>query len=90
VSAGIAASGPRPCSCRRSAAHREQGTPLGVYGNGGPGKSTRPSGGGGTKADRRQFGELMDMPWATPAEIVQAIPPAYTEWIGGQLIAGLP
>ena len=66
--------------------HRAQGTPLGVYGDGGPGKSTRPSGGGGTKADRRQFGELMEMPWATPKEIVQAIPPAYTEYIGAQLV----
>jgi DNA (cytosine-5)-methyltransferase 1 len=66
--------------------HRAQGTPLGVYGDGGPGKSTRPSGGGGTKADRRQFGELMEMPWATPEEIVQAIPPAYTEYIGAQLV----
>lgn len=66
--------------------HRRQGTPLGVYGDGGPGKSTRPSGGGGTKADRRQFGELMGMAWATPKEITQAIPPAYTEWLGRWLL----
>jgi DNA (cytosine-5)-methyltransferase 1 len=66
--------------------HRTQGTPLGIYGDGGPGRSTRPSGGGGTKAARRDFADLMDMPWATPAEIVQAIPPAYTEFIGAQLL----
>lgn len=66
--------------------HRRQGQVLGVYGNGGAGKSTRPSGGGGTKADRRQFGELMDMRWATPQEIVLAIPPAFTEYIGRALI----
>jgi DNA (cytosine-5)-methyltransferase 1 len=74
-----------PCGCR----HRAQGTPLGVYGHGGPGRSTRPSGGGGTKADRRDFAELMGMPWATPREIVLAVPPAYTEHIGRQLLAHL-
>lgn len=71
---------PPPCD------HRTQGTPLGVYGDGGPGPSTRPSGGGGTKADRRDFAELMGMPWATPKEIVLAVPPVYTEWIGAQLL----
>lgn len=67
--------------------HREQGTVLGVYGDGGPGKSTRPSGGGGTKAPRAQWAELMGMPWATWREAAQAIPPAYTEFIGAHLMA---
>jgi hypothetical protein len=31
----------------------------------------------------------MGMPWGTPAEIVQAVPPAYTEFIGEQLMAHL-
>jgi len=66
--------------------HRRQGPVLGVYGDGGGGKSTRPSGGGGTKAHRHEFAALMGMPWATPREIVQAIPPAYTEWIGQRLL----
>ena len=44
-----------PPPCR----HREQGTPLGVYGDGGAGKSTRPSGGGGTKARRQDFDEFL-------------------------------
>jgi DNA (cytosine-5)-methyltransferase 1 len=74
-----------PCGCR----HKEQGEVLGVYGDGGGGKSTRPSGGGGTKAHRREFAELMGMPWATPAEIVLAIPPVYCEWIGRQFAASL-
>jgi DNA (cytosine-5)-methyltransferase 1 len=32
---------------------------------------------------------IMGMPWATKAELNEAIPPAYTEWIGRQLIAAL-
>ena len=28
----------------------------------------------------------MQMPWATPQEVTQAIPPAYTFWIGQQLL----
>jgi DNA (cytosine-5)-methyltransferase 1 len=71
-----------PCGCR----HAEQGVPLGVYGHGGGGKSTRPSGGGGTKAKPRDFGALMQMEWATRQEIVLAVPPAYTEHIGAQLL----
>lgn len=60
--------------------HREQGTPLGIYGHGGGGQDAR-----GWKAKPSEFGELMDMPWAKPREIVQAIPPAYAEYIGTQL-----
>ena len=30
--------------------------------------------------------EAMGIDWMTVAELVQAVPPAYTEWIGGQLI----
>jgi len=69
--------------------HRSQGPVLGVYGLGGGGKSTRPSGGGGTKAHRHEFAGLMGMPWATPREITQAIPPAYTQWVGEQLVRQL-
>ena len=33
---------------------------------------------------------LMDMPWATTTrDLVEAIPPAYTEWIGAQLLRAL-
>ena len=31
--------------------------------------------------------EVMGMPWANRAEVTQAIPPAYTEYIGRQLLA---
>ena len=66
-----------PPPCR----HADQGTPLGVYGHGGGGQMTR-----GFKAETRDYAELMGMPWATSREVVQAIPPAYTEWIGAQLL----
>ena len=67
--------------------HRQQGQVLGVYGDGGAGYFPSPNRGGGIKAHQRDFATLMGMPWATPQEIVQAIPPAYTEYIGGQLLA---
>jgi DNA (cytosine-5)-methyltransferase 1 len=71
-----------PGPCR----HKEQGEVLGVYGNGGGGNYP---GHNGTKAHRHDFAELMGMPWATPREIVLAVPPAYTEHIGHQLLAHL-
>lgn len=30
---------------------------------------------------------VMDVPWMTRDELTQAVPPAYTEWIGRQLMA---
>jgi hypothetical protein len=43
----------------------------------------------GRKAQQKDYARLMDMPWASPQEIVQAIPPAYTEFIGAQLLSAL-
>lgn len=64
--------------------HRAQGRPLGVYGNGG-GQDTRK----GHKASRAQAPAAMGIDWMTHAELVQAIPPAYTEHIGRQLLGCL-
>lgn len=44
---------------------------------------------GDLKAGGRQAAALMDIDWMLSHEIVQAIPPAYTEWIGSQLAAFL-
>lgn len=41
------------------------------------------------KGTGKQWAEAMDIDWMTTAELAQAIPPAYTEWIGTQLLAHL-
>jgi len=40
-------------------------------------------------ADASLWPELMGMPWAAGTEISLAIPPAYTEWIGAQLLRAI-
>jgi DNA (cytosine-5)-methyltransferase 1 len=63
-------------------AHGQQGTPVGVYGTGGGGPMTR-----GVKARGvDEARSVMGIDWMTLAELSQAIPPAYTELIGHQLI----
>lgn len=64
--------------------HREQGRPETITGNGG---GTGPR----RKPPSREFWRYLDMPWMEGKPhygVAQAIPPAYTEWIGGQLVAG--
>jgi DNA (cytosine-5)-methyltransferase 1 len=60
------------------------GQPVGVYGTGGGGQMTR-----GYKGTPEEYREAMGIDWATRAEIAQAIPPAYTEHIGGYLMAAV-
>jgi DNA (cytosine-5)-methyltransferase 1 len=41
------------------------------------------------KGVREEWPTYMQMPWATPDECTQAIPPAYTEWLGKRLLEAL-
>lgn len=43
----------------------------------------------GNAADKHEWPEAMGIDWMTYAEIAEAVPPAYTEWIGQQLLAQL-
>lgn len=61
--------------------HKEQGKPVGVYYSIG---DKIPQ--GGTTATSLEDGQdAMGINWMTWAELREAIPPAYTEWIGRQL-----
>jgi len=66
-----------PCAC-----HGRQ--VVGVYGTGGGGPMTR-----GYKATRTEGKTAMGIDWMVWSELAQAIPPAYTELLGAQLIDAL-
>lgn len=71
-----------PCRHRRT-----DPPPIGVYG-GGPSREMRRRGRSfGVKAGADESREAMGIDWMTRDELAQAIPPAYTEFIGRQLIA---
>ena len=59
--------------------------PLGVYGVAGD----RIPGGGETARDLLEARKLMGIDWMSWREIREAIPPAYTEYIGSALLEGL-
>ena len=63
--------------------HQEQGRPITVTGNGGG--TYRHS----DKGVKSEWPVVMGMPWATPKECTQAIPPAYSEYLGAELLATL-
>ncbi len=65
-------------------AHRQQGAPIGVYGHGGP---KNPGGRGRRYKTREEASHVMGgLDWMSLREMVEAIPPAYTEYIGRQLL----
>jgi DNA (cytosine-5)-methyltransferase 1 len=66
-----------PCS------HHEHGEPLDVTGTGGPGGRHR------KPASLAEARNALGIDWMTRAELSEAIPPAFTEWIGTQLMAHL-
>lgn len=61
---------------------RHAGPVIGVYGTGGGGGR----GYKGSIVDRRA---VMGIDWTTIAELAQAVPPVYTEYVGRQLLAGM-
>lgn len=69
---------------------RHVGKPVGVYGNGGGNKARVEAGlvNGmtGTASERKA---AMGIDWMSRAELSQAIPPAYTEFIGRQLLSAI-
>jgi len=71
--------------------HASQPVVLGVYGTGGSdsGRAAR-GGGGGVKVSGRAAADALGIDWTTnQTRLSQAIPPAYTEHIGRQLLAVL-
>jgi DNA (cytosine-5)-methyltransferase 1 len=69
---------------RAQCRHQEQGRPITITGHGG-GKPSRHS----DRGVRSEWPVVMGMPWATPKECTQAIPPAYSEHLGHKLITVL-
>ena len=80
-----------PCECR----HRAQARPVGVYHKmGDQVKGVDHTSGvvvyGGRTADTLEEGQAaMGIDWMTWPELRESIPPAYTEWIGAQLLRAL-
>lgn len=70
--------------------HAEQGIPLGIYGDHGDASGAVPRPGGtsrGVKArDLEEARTALGIPWMAWHDLAESIPPAYTEWIGAQLI----
>ena len=57
--------------------------PIGRYGGG----TTRHVGRRGYVGDKRESSQALGIDWMTVAELTDAIPPAYTQFIGEQLLA---
>ena len=63
--------------------HREQGKPVGIYGS----MRDEIPGGGHTAKTMEQAYEAMGINWMIWGELVEAIPPAYTHYIGQQIMS---
>jgi DNA (cytosine-5)-methyltransferase 1 len=73
-------------------AHHLQPEPVDVTGTGGmrKGERTAPGGGNSRKPQNLQHArEVMGIDWMTRRELGEAIPPAFTEWIGARLLDAL-
>ena len=65
--------------------HKSQGRPIGVYGS----LNDEIPKGGKTAATIDEARNAMGISWAIWTELVEAIPPAYTKYLGGQLVRWL-
>jgi len=77
-----------PPTCR----HDLQPKPIDVTGTGGPTLLARVKGGGGDHRKPRNLAharEVMGIDWMTRPELSEAVPPAFTEWLGAQLMLHL-
>lgn len=63
--------------------HREQGRPVGIYGS----MRDEIPGGGHTAKTMEEAYEAMGINWMIWGELVEAIPPAYTHYIGQQIMS---
>ena len=61
--------------------HKAQGRPIGVYGS----LNDEIPKGGKTASTINEARKAMDMDWAIWTELVEAIPPAFTKYLGGQI-----
>lgn len=62
--------------------HEQQGRPVGVYGS----RNDNIPQGGRTARTVEEAREAMGIDWMLWGELVEAIPPAYTQYLGAQLI----
>jgi DNA (cytosine-5)-methyltransferase 1 len=62
--------------------HKKQGKPVGIYGS----MPDQIPGGGHTAKTIEQAREAMGIDWMLWGDLVEAIPPVYTEFIGKQII----
>ncbi|HZN71414.1 MAG TPA: DNA cytosine methyltransferase [Micromonosporaceae bacterium] len=71
-----------PLGLQPGCRHAEQGRPVGVYGS----AADEIPDGGRTARTVKEAGEAMGTEWVTRwADQVEAIPPAYTQWVGEQI-----
>ena len=62
--------------------HKTQGRPVGIYGS----LNDEIPKGGKTASTIDEARKAMDMDWAIWTELVEAIPPAFTKYLGGQIV----
>jgi len=63
--------------------HKQQGKPVGIYGS----MRDEIPGGGHTAKTMPEAHEAMNIDWMIWGELVEAIPPAYTHYIGQQIMS---